>query len=143
MDQTEYIEDRLDDQINWYSKKSSINKTWYVRMQLSLLILAALITLSGGVNSFLNENWLSMATAIMGALVAILTGALKIYKYQENWTEYRTTVESLKHEKYLYMTKCEPYHGTNAFKVLVQRVEGLISQENSNWTSYMSEKVNQ
>ncbi|MBT8257660.1 MAG: DUF4231 domain-containing protein [Bacteroidia bacterium] len=143
MDQTEYIEDRLDDQINWYSRKSSINKSWYVRMQLSLLVLAALITLTGGVNSFLNENWLSMATAIMGALVAILTGALKIYKYQENWTEYRTTVESLKHEKYLFMTKCEPYHGTNAFKVLVQRVEGLISHENSNWTSYMSEKVNQ
>ena len=142
MDEMEYMKDRLDDQIEWYSRKSKINKIWYIRLQVSLLILAALITLSGGVNSFINLSWLSLATAIMGALVAVLSGALKIYKYQENWTEYRTTIESLKHEKFLYLTKCEPYNGSNAFKVLVQRVEALISQENSNWTQFMSEKVN-
>ncbi len=142
MSESEYLKNRLDDQIDWYSKKSKINKVCYVRFQMSLLILAALITLSGGVNSFVNLSWLSLSTAIMGALVAILSGALKIYKYQENWTEYRTTVESLKHEKFLYLTKCDPYRGSNAFNILVQRVEGLISRENSNWTQFMSEKVN-
>ncbi|HFC76762.1 MAG TPA: DUF4231 domain-containing protein, partial [Candidatus Moranbacteria bacterium] len=45
--------------------------------------------------------------------------------------------ESLKHEKYLFLTKSEPYDIDEPFKLLVQRVESLISKENTNWSNYM------
>jgi len=64
-----------------------------------------------------------------------------LYKYQENWVAYRSTCESLKHEKYLYNTKSTPYQGKDSFNLLVQRVEMLISQENSSWAEMLKNKA--
>jgi hypothetical protein len=51
----------------------------------------------------------------------------------EKWIEYRTTTETLKHEKYLYFTNSLPYANDDTFVLLVERVERLISKENSRW----------
>ena len=54
---------------------------------------------------------------------------------------YRTTCEMLKHEKYFYEAGCGPYKKeTDKLCLLVQRVEMLISQENTNWRQYMDKK---
>ena len=45
-----------------------------------------------------------------------------------------TTVEQLKHEKFLYLTDIKPYDSENKFPALVERIEGLISKENSSWS---------
>ena len=52
------------------------------------------------------------------------------------WIEYRSTCESLKHEKFLFLSGAEPYCEENSYHLLVQRVEGLISKENSEWFRY-------
>jgi len=72
-----------------------------------------------------------------GAIIAIVSGVLGLYKFQENWLEFRTTAESLKHEKYLYLTNSEPYNADEPLNLLVSRVETLISKENTNWAQYM------
>jgi len=136
MNEQEYLDNRLEDQINWYDGKSSTNKTWFQRCQLIQLVMAALITLSGAVNSTDNP-WVSLVVPAFGAIIAIVSGILGLYKFQENWLEYRTTAESLKHEKYLYLTKSEPYHSDEPLNLLVSRVETLISKENTNWAQYM------
>ena len=63
-------------------------------------------------------------------------------KFQEKWSEYRTTSETLKHEKYLYETKSGPYDNerTDNFKSFVVRIENLISKENSSWSQYINKK---
>ena len=66
-----------------------------------------------------------------------ISAILGLYKFQDNWTSYRTTCESLRHEKFLFLTKTNPYDDNNAFNLLVQRVEMLISQENSSWADIM------
>ena len=140
MNEQEYIEKRLEDQLNWYEAKSAINKKKYQRCQMLLLIFAGLITLSALIdNDGPYGRWL-IAVPVLGALIALITGLVRIYKFQENWTAYRTAAELLKFEKFMYLTKTKPYDGDNAFQVLVQRVEGLISKENSQWTQYTSEK---
>jgi hypothetical protein len=136
MNETKYIEDRLNKQINWYESKSAKNKKLYQASQFLLLVLAALITLSPLIAK--ESSYLLIFVPIMGALIALITGVLRIYKYQENWTTYRTTAELLKYEKYVFMTKTKPYDGANAYNILVQRVEGLISNETSEWMLYMS-----
>ena len=44
----EYIEKRVDDQINWYDEKSRKAQKWYKGLQLLEIIIAALIPLLSG-----------------------------------------------------------------------------------------------
>ena len=54
------------------------------------------------------------------------------------WIEYRTTVAALKKEKFLFVTKTEPYDSDDAFPILVQRMESLVSKENVTWAQYLT-----
>ena len=69
----------------------------------------------------------------MSATVAILAGLIALFRFHENWISYRTTSESLKHEKYLYSTDTYPYNKEDKFSILVNNVEQIISSENSVW----------
>ena len=107
----------------------------YKGLQLASIITAALIPFLTG---YLAEApFLKYAIGAMGVLLAVFTAMTSLYKYQENWIAYRTTCESLLHEKYLYITKSKPYHVKDSFNLLVQRVESLISQENSSWAELL------
>ena len=135
MEEEEYLENRLDDQINWYDRKSTQNQKTFKRLQIILIVAAASIPfISGYVDDL---KYLQYLLGGIGVLIAAITGILSLYKFQETWTAYRTTCESLRHEKYLYLTKTNPYVGKNAFNLLVQRVEMLISKENSSWAEVM------
>ncbi|BDD12511.1 hypothetical protein FUAX_49430 (plasmid) [Fulvitalea axinellae] len=137
----EYLTERLEDQLAWYEAKSSINKKRFRACQLTQLILAALITLSGVFHP-LGMDWLSYLVPVLGSIIAILSGVLSLYKFQENWMEYRGVAELLKQEKYLFMAKCPPYNGPNPFVDFVENVEGMISKENKNWTYNHQEQTN-
>ena len=53
-----------------------------------------------------------IATIIISALgsaIACIESIEKLCKYHENWINYRSVSELLKHEKYLYLTQTEPY----------------------------------
>ncbi len=141
MEEEEYLENRLDDQINWYDRKSTQNQKTFKRLQIILIVAAASIPfISGYVDDL---KYLQYLLGGIGVLIAAITGILSLYKFQETWTAYRTTCESLRHEKYLYLTKTNPYVGKNAFNLLVQRVEMLISKENSSWAEIMQKTEEQ
>ena len=110
MDESEYLKDRLDDQINWYDRKSIKNQKYYKLFQLILILSAAAIPLlSGYLVQKETSTYLPYIIGALGFFVAIITAILSLYKFQENWTAYRTTCESLQHEKYLYLTKTERF----------------------------------
>ena len=136
MEQDGYVKDRLDNQIDWYDRKSIQNQKWFKRLQVVSIVGAASIPFLSG---YITETtiFLKIATGLLGLMVAAITAILGLYKFQENWLEFRTTCESLKHEKYLFLTNTDPYHVEQPFQLLVQRVEGLISKENTNWSQYM------
>jgi hypothetical protein len=138
MDEAEYIEYRLEDQIDWYERKSGLNKKAFQRCQLTQLVMAALITLSGVITSS-QFPMVSYIVPSLGAIIAIISGVLGLYKFQENWLEYRTVSESLKHEKYLFLTRSEPYHEAVPFNLFVNRVENILSEENSKWAQTIKE----
>lgn len=134
MDEAEYIKDRLEEQINWYSKKSRTNQKWFKNLRLLEIVLATLIPFLAGIGDSL--PYYQIIIGGLGVVIAVAVGLAALNKYQENWIEYRTIAESLKHEKYLYKAKCKPYDSDNSFQDLVQRVESLISKENSQWSRY-------
>ena len=135
LSESQYLDDRLEDQINWYSTKSSTAQRCYKRLQLAEIIIAALIPVIGCV-SYLITCLSSIATLLMalgGASVVAIEGICKMNKYHENWIQYRYVSEVLKHEKFLFQTKTPPYDDDDAFRILVQRAERAISSENINW----------
>ncbi len=134
MDEDEYLKDRLEDQIGWYSKKSQTNQKWFKRLRLLEIVLATLIPFLAGIGDAL--PYYQIIIGGVGVVIAIAAGLSAINKYQENWIEYRTTAESLKHEKYLYKTKCKPYDSDDSLQILVQNVESLISKEHSQWSKH-------
>ncbi len=76
-------------------------------------------------------------SASFGLIVAVIAGIVSLYRFQENWTEYRAAAEALQQEKYLYLTRVEPYNASNPFELLVQRVEALLRTERSGWAQAM------
>lgn len=126
----EYLKNRVENQIAWYSRNSTWNKHWFIALQMMTLFASGAVPVFA---IFSGDMWVRVTVAILGSVTAIITGAVSLFRFREHWTEYRTTAETLKHEKYLYQTKTGPYTGDEAFALLVERVEALVSQENSKW----------
>jgi hypothetical protein len=124
---------RLDDQIAWYDRRSSINQRVYKRMKLVEILAAALIPFLAA----WSFPHVLLVTAALGLLITVIEGTLHLNQYQENWIAYRSTCESLKHEKYAYLGKASPYTNgvADPHALLAERVESLVSQEHAKWAS--------
>ena len=134
MNEESYLSDRVENQIAWYDDKSQLAQRRFKLLRGFEVIAAATIPLVAG---FGKEPFpVSLFVGVLGTSIAIASTIISLNQYQENWTEYRTTCESLKHEKFLFLTKAEPYDKEEPFLLFVQRVEGLISKENSSWSKY-------
>lgn len=130
MDKQKYLNERLEDQINWYDKKSMHSQRTFKWLKGIEIIIASFVPIA---SLGFNQPWLA---AIMGASIAIIEGLLNLGKYHENWIEYRSICETLKHEKYMYQTKTGVYNTDECtFKYLVERIESIISKENVNWAN--------
>jgi hypothetical protein len=126
------IMDRLEDQINWYDRKSQSAQHIYKRLKIVEILAAAMIPLLAGL-SFPHDK---LVTAALGVLITILEGILHLNQYQQLWSTYRSTCEALKHEKYVYLAKAGPYTAAaDPHALLAERVESLVSQEHAQWSS--------
>lgn len=140
MTESEYLSNRLDDQITWYSKKASKNKYFHLWSKGLVIFLSSLIPLLAGISIDILPKDILLGT--IGFIIAVLAGLSGLLKFQEKWSEYRTTSETLKHEKMLYETQTGPYDAIDEpFKLLVTRVENLISKENSAWSQYINKEL--
>lgn len=131
----DYLKDRYHDQINWYDQKSIEFQKKYRLTQWMLIIFSSLTPLLILVDKLKNDiPWLSWIPVITSVLVAVLTAAIKTFRFQENWINYRTTCETLKKEEFLYNANVGDYSNTTEKETLfVERVESLISRENTLW----------
>jgi hypothetical protein len=127
----EYIEQRLSDQISWYDRKSAANQRWFKRLRFAEIVAAATIPFLSGFAG--NSFSIKIAIGALGVFVAVIASLLGLLQLQERWIEYRATAESLKREKFLFLSQTEPYDKNDAFHLLVQRVEALLSKENTEW----------
>jgi diacylglycerol kinase family enzyme len=76
----------------------------------------------------------SWIPAAMGALIAVIEGAQQLFKFQENWINYRSSCENLRREQYLYLARAGHYAGaTDAVALLAESVERILGQETSHW----------
>ncbi|HYO84807.1 MAG TPA: DUF4231 domain-containing protein [Bryobacteraceae bacterium] len=121
---------RLEDQIEWYDRKSTSSAHWYKRLKLCTLVVAAFIpTLAHVAPPFVSSA--------LGALVLVIEGVQHLNQHQALWMLYRRTAEALKSEKQLYLARAGAYaHAeTDPLPLLAERVEALLSGEQTRWAT--------
>jgi hypothetical protein len=129
---------RLDDQIDWYSKRSQSAQTWFKGLKIVQLVTAGIIPLLGIFNIPLRDKM----TAVPGLVTLIAQGLQQLYQFHANWLSYRSTAEALKHEKFLYLAGAGPYAKVdNALPLLAERSEALILQEHLKWLTGQQQRA--
>jgi hypothetical protein len=81
------------------------------------------------------------AAGALGAGVVVLEGLQQLFQFQQNWTSYRATCEALKHEKFLFLARADPYGSANQEQLLATRVEALVSEETSTWAAQRAQQA--
>jgi hypothetical protein len=131
------IIERLEDQLAWYDRKSLASQRAYRRIKIAEILAAAIIPFLAG----LGLPHINMVTGGLGVVITVLEGLLHLNQYQQNWINYRSTCEALKHEKYTYLGKAAPYAGApDPHALLAERIESLVSQEHAKWASVQQQE---
>jgi hypothetical protein len=129
---TDPVMERLEDQISWYDRKSGYNQRAYKRIKIVEIVSAALIPFVGA----FNVAHIAYLTGALGVIITILEGLLHLNQYQQNWSAYRSTCESLRHEKFCYLAKAADYAASpDPRALLAERIESLVSQEHAKWSA--------
>ncbi|HEX4485368.1 MAG TPA: DUF4231 domain-containing protein [Terriglobales bacterium] len=127
---------RLEEQIVWYDSKSTSNMHWFKRIKMTEIFSAAIIPMLAA-SHFV---YAAVITGVLGVLITVFEGMLQLNQYHENWIRYRSTCESLKHEKYIFLASASPYGSAEKPRALLaERVESLVSQEHAKWESVQQE----
>lgn len=138
MDAETYLEERLQSQIDWHEAKSSWNQRMFKRSQSLVIVAGALLPLLAGFQE--SFAWMSWAIGLIGVLVAVVTGVISLYRFQELWVDYRLTAETLQQERFRFLTRVPPYDAEAPLAVLVDRVESVLAEQNAQWQPVASEK---
>jgi Protein of unknown function (DUF4231) len=121
---------RLEEQITWYSRGARRNKRSYMRIKVVQIVSAAAIPVLAATDL---PTWVAGG---LGALIVVLESIQQLFQFHSNWTQYRSTAEALKHEKYLYLAHAGSYAAAaDPAALLAERVEGRLSQEHASWAS--------
>ncbi|MEV5838493.1 DUF4231 domain-containing protein [Nocardia sp. NPDC052112] len=125
-----YIVDRLEQYQGWYDKKAVKMKARH--LQIRVLSVGGGVTVPALVN--LPFAWASAVVTVVSLVVAASVSLESVFKYREQWKNYRSTEQLLGHEKVYFNTRTGPYEqldNNTAFRTLVERVEGAIAAENA------------
>ena len=141
---TDYLEKRVNGQIDWHSNKSQVNQKKFKRIRIIQITCAAILPFIAGLNFSIEYTWYhKVLLGTLGVVIALSEGILSLYNYQELWIQYRITSESLEREKYLYINKIGLYSNeNNAFEYLVTMIENILSGQNDNWLKTKTNKSN-
>lgn len=132
---SDYIKNRLQPEIDWYETKSARNKKLYYGFRASTICLSGFLAFMAYFNNL--PGWAIGLTATAIIMVEAFDAFLKP---QENWINFRTTAETLKHEKEMFNVKAGAYATAPTEQMLAERCEMLISREHSIWQAQAKQK---
>ncbi|MFF5387189.1 DUF4231 domain-containing protein [Streptomyces sp. NPDC013012] len=125
-----YIETRIEQYQGWYDAKATHMKAMHLRMRTVSVVGGALVPVF--VN--LDLGFARITATVLSVVVVAAVSLESVYRYREQWKNYRSTEQLLGHERVYFETRVGPYRGLSkrdAFAALVARVEKAIANENS------------
>ena len=148
---TNYIINRLGDQMIWYDNKSAFFKQKYEKYRKIVIILSASIpflvgliglSIHGESNPYFDTG-IKILVGTAGFIIAVLEGFNSLFKSQELYIDYRVTSEQLKQEFSYFLGKGGDYIGLGneeAFSKLVGNVEVIMANQNNRWSEVSRQK---
>ncbi|MET7538245.1 DUF4231 domain-containing protein [Streptomyces sp. NPDC005507] len=124
------MDSRLTQYQEWYDRKAVKTKAMHLRMRTISVVGGALVPVL--VN--LDLSFAKLTATVLSLVVVGSVSLESVYRYREQWKNYRSTEQLLGHERIYFETKVGPYTNLSegeAFTTLVARVESAIANENS------------
>ena len=138
-----YLSSRVEDQINWYGKRSGQLKRRYQRLKGATIVIGGLIPLCIAISDLFGD-WIKYVAGLFGALISIFEGINGMLKDKETFLAYRAASESLTREKMQYQSKSGKYAGaTNPFILFVESCESIMAGENAQWVNTQAKEKEQ
>jgi hypothetical protein len=125
-DDSDLVWRRLIEQQRWYSAESSAAQRAYKRVKLLQIVVGAAVPVAALIAP-------QVATAVIAAIVVVAESLQQLFRWHTDWLLYRSTSEALKHEQFQYLARIGPYRGDDRHTVLAERIEALLSSEQSRW----------
>lgn len=122
---SDYLQRRVVTQREWHSVKATWNKRRYYGVEIMTLLAGAAIPV---VNLWVADP--RVLSGILGGVIVVAAGVGKLFKFQENWLQFRTLAEALEREEELYKTGVADYAGADDARrggLLVERVENILA----------------
>lgn len=138
MDIKNYIEERLNHQIEWYERKarSARQRSLFIQAYQMTLILAIPILLLGSEMLPVSEYLSKILASLCAIFAAALTAMDKSTRLDTSWEQYRFIAEKLKKEHLSFQMSLGDYEDMDddkKAKLFVERSESLMSSELSRW----------
>ncbi|MEV7279618.1 DUF4231 domain-containing protein [Streptomyces sp. NPDC093111] len=125
-----YVETRLAQYQEWYDRKATKMKAMHLRMRTVSVVGGALVPVL--VN--LDVGFARITATVLSLVVVASVSLESVYRYREQWKNYRSTEQLLGHERVYFAARVGPYDrlsDRDSFTTLVARVEKAIASENS------------
>ncbi len=135
----QYLDNRLEQYRSWYDNKSVKMKKRYQQTQVIAATGAVLIPVINNVSIIvpignLNVDVAKFSVTVIGVAVAFAIALEGVFHHREQWKNYRSTEQYLETQKQLFVHRIGDYaelDKENAFRLLVNRIEGAIAEENA------------
>ena len=136
----EYLNERVIRQFEWNNKKAIAFKRRYLIFRFATLLMSAGIPFLTLFVESDTRNIVRYAIAGLGSMIVVCEGLLALYKFHENWLQYRGIAEALKREQFLYETHQGEYKKEETrYELLVQRVENVLASGNESYLERMKQ----
>jgi hypothetical protein len=142
---TRYMNDRVDDQLNYFDSSATKNQCAYRRLKLTAISCNVLTTMTIALAFTVPEQY----KVYMGILALVLSGVvLATYQFEEfqnygaKWEKFRLVTEQLKSEKFMFLNQVGHYADPDERKNqkhFVETVESIIRGTDIAYFSLMVE----
>ena len=141
IDRDNYINKRLNNQIEWYETRSKQMKKKFSLISSIIIIVNAIIPIF----VLLSEEFglkFKVIVILLSSIASISTTMLQLFKYQELWLKYRVTSQLLIKEKISYETETNKYkNNTEALELLIVTCEEIMEKEIDKWEKMYNSNV--
>ena len=123
----------LERQYAWYRAHAVSAGMRYKVLEIAQLMAAALVPVS----TVVSDRWV---TALLGAVVVVLTGLRSIFTWQDDWMRFTEAWQQLQFARTRYVHGLPPYDDPDTRDAtLVQRVQEVQASESRGWLSLRSD----
>jgi hypothetical protein len=134
MEVNDYIQKRIDEQCDYYDRAAGRAKKNHFRMRTIAVGGAAIVPIVTSLPFDTLTQYRTAPATIVSLIVTVVIALESIYKYGEQWKNFRSTYEFLKSEKFHFLAGEGQFRKMNpdeAYILLVERCESRIVSENS------------